>query len=140
MKKGEPVRFVKGKYEGLTGWIDKGKKSKKKGFYQNVIVALDADENGMDESKLKATYVKISSLRKPFPSEPRTFEEAAVMQHQDLEKAMIDLADMFAKLGGSVNHNEVMRLFAAELNTAQELQCKLGSKARFRYVNFTPRA
>jgi hypothetical protein len=138
MEKGKAIRFVKGKYEGLNGWIDKSKRSKKKG-YQHVIVELDADpddENLMGEPELKATYVKITSLRKQFSSEPRTFEEAALRQHKDIEKAMIDLADMFAKLGGNVNNNEVMRLFTAELNTAQELQHKLGSKARYRYVNF----
>jgi hypothetical protein len=37
-KKGKEIRFVRGKYEGLTGWIDKTKKKKKNGFFRSVIV------------------------------------------------------------------------------------------------------
>ncbi len=113
---------------------------KNSSFYQNVIVELDDDpddETGMGEPVLKATYVKISSFRERFSSQPRSFEEAALMQNKDIEKAMINLGDMFAKLGGDVNSHEVARLFTAELATVQGIQSNLGSKARYRYVNFT---
>lgn len=113
--------------------MDKSKKKKKNSFFRGVIVLFE-DEDGQEE---KETKVKRSSYRKAFSGEPRTFEEAAVMQHQDLERAMIDLATMFASLGLRQN-TEALRLFNDELNLARSFQQKQGSKARFRNVLFTP--
>jgi hypothetical protein len=125
--KGDAIRFVKGKYAGLEGWIDKGKKKQKKSFFQNVIVRLEDEE--------KATYVKISSYRRQFSGAARTYEEAAMMQHSDIERAMIDLAEMFAQCAVR-NNTEALRLFNDELNSAREFQQKLGNKARYRSVTF----
>jgi hypothetical protein len=132
--KGTAIRFVKGKYAGLEGWIDKRKKKKKKSFYRNVVVQLE-DEDG--DAEEKETYVKISSYRKQFSGSARTFEEAAVMQHSDIERAMIDLAEMFAQCAVRDNQ-EALRLFNDELNLAREFQQKLGNKARFRSVVYAP--
>jgi hypothetical protein len=134
MSKGEEIRFVKGKYAGLSGWIDRSKKKKKNSCFRSVIVGLDNEDDDFEEEK--ATRVKISSFRKQVSGDPRTFEEAAVMQHKDIEKAMIDLATMFAQCAVQ-DTNEVLRLFNTELALALEFQKKLGSKARYRGVAFS---
>jgi hypothetical protein len=130
MSKGDAIRFVKGKYAGLAGWIDKNKKKKKNSFYRDVIVMLD-DDSGEE----KNTRVKISSYRKKAFADPRTFAEACVIQHPDIERTMIELAVMFAQCGIYQN-DETLLLFDAELTLAWKLQQKLGSKARYRQVKF----
>jgi hypothetical protein len=77
----------------------------------------------------------MSSYRPRFDANPRTYEEAALMQHSDIEKAMIDLAEKLAQLG-LVDNTESIRLFSNELNFARDYQAKLGSKARYRNVNY----
>lgn len=137
-EKGKAIRFVKGKYEGLNGWIDNSKKTKKKSFFQSVIVELDPDDEDDDEDRmelLKATKVKLSSFRDQFSSEASSFEEAILMQHRDIEKAMIELAELFAKCG-NVNNNQVFRLLNDELDIAKKLQQKLGSKAKYRLTTY----
>ena len=126
MVKGEEIRFVKGTYAGNQGWLNTSKKSKS-GRYDYVIVNLDDKE--------KPTRVLKSSIRKPF-QEPETYEEAAVQQHPEMELAMIRLAEMFAECGVQ-QAGETVKLFVKELERAHHHQLQLGSKARYRNVNFT---
>ena len=123
---------MKGKYAGLEGWIDMSHKKKPKSCYVYVIVCLD--EEGNEGRREKATRVKANSIRTPFKA-AKTFEQAALMQHEDMEKTMIDLAYMFAQIGVTDNR-ETLRLFDMELSRAREFQHKLGSKARYRNVLF----
>jgi hypothetical protein len=75
-QKGDPIRFVKGKYLGNVGWINTGKKKTKSGTYCYVIVRLENEE--------KETRVKRSSYReRQVP--PKTYEEAILQQHPDIE-------------------------------------------------------
>ena len=124
---------MKGKYAGLKGWIDTSHKKKPKNCYVYVIVCLD--EEGNEGRREKATRVKANSIRTPFPKAAKTFEQAALMQHEDMEKIMIDLAYMFAQTGLADNR-ETLRLFDMELSCARDFQHKLGSKAQFRSVLF----
>ena len=72
--------------------------------------------------------MKANSICTPFPKAAKTFEQAALMQHEDMEKAMIDLAYMFAQIGVTDNR-ETLRLFNIKLSCARDFQHKLGSKA-----------
>lgn len=130
MTKGEAIRFVKGKYVGLNGWMDGSKKMKKNSVYQHVIVVLDEDHK-----EQKATRVKKNSFRKEFSSPPRNYVEAAMMQHPDIEKDMIDLAEKFAQLYMRDNV-DFLRIIDHELSHARAFQSRLGSKARYRHVVF----
>lgn len=104
---------------------------KKKSLRVYVIVLLDEDTNDK-----KATQVKMSSFRDLTTAAPRSFEEAAIIQHSDMEKAMMDLAEMFAQCGIRDNR-EALRLFNDELSLARNYQASLGGKARYRNVVFT---
>lgn len=119
----------------MLGWIDNGKKKKKGSCYRNVIVAFQEfdDDSNIEEFE---TYVKESSYRKRWSRDARTFEEAAIMQHSDMEKAMIELAEMFASIGWTNTNHNALLLFDAELTRAKNNIQKLGSKARFRAVDF----
>jgi hypothetical protein len=133
MEKGEEIRFVKGTYAGLTGWKNKGKKKAKGSQMIPVIVLLETDRS-TNKDRLKATRVKRSSYRKRF-AEPANKEEAAIQQHSDLEAAMIDFAAKWSQIG-TVDPNNIIKLFLVELNDAQKLQKQLGNKARYRYVEY----
>jgi hypothetical protein len=124
--KGDQIRFVKGKYAGFQGWKDSSRKKKKGSRYRPVIIQLEGSEH--------MTSVHRASYRSPFQA-PRSFEEAALQQHSDLELAMIRVADMFAELGVTDNRIAV-NIFDKELKRAREDQLKLGSKARYRKVDF----
>lgn len=134
LNKGSEIRFVKGTYAGMHGWIDKDKKKKKGSAYRNVIVDYKA-KDGDDEDGIYQTRVKESSYRKLW-TQPKTFEEAALQQHPDIEKAMITLAEMFAQCGSDLSNDGVLQLFHEELTRAKAHIKGLGSKARYRYVLF----
>lgn len=137
MSKGAEIRFVKGKYAGMNGWINYYKKKKKNSVYQGVIVewlAVDSDDDDDDY----VTRVKEDSIRPRWTEDdPKTFESAVLMQHPDIEKAMIALAEMFAQCGHG-NNNETLRMFGDELTRAKKHHTRLGNKARFRIVRFPP--
>ena len=133
MTKGESVQLVKGKYAGLEGWIDTSHKKKPKSCFVYVIVCLDKE--GDEGRREKATWVKAYLICTPFPKVAKIFEQAALMQHKDMEKAMIDLAYMFAQIG-LVDNMETVRLFDIKLSCARVFQHKLGSKAWYCNVLF----
>jgi hypothetical protein len=124
--KGDPIRFIKGTYAGLTGWTNKAKKKAKGSSMIPVIVQL--------EGGLKATKVKVSSFRKRFIL-PTCKEEAAVQQNPDLELAMINLATMWAQMGVTDISN-IVKLLSTEIHEAQKQQKKLKGKARYRFVEY----
>lgn len=141
--KGQPIRFVKGKYVGLTGWIDKSKKKKKDSFFRNVIVHLEPDDDDDDDEgnhrslgEELSTRVKLSSYRKLWPAAaPRSFAEAAIMQHPDIERAMIELAEMFAQC--CIQQTDpALNLLCVEIDLARKNLIKQGRKGRYRAVNF----
>jgi hypothetical protein len=134
--KGAAIRFVKGTYAGMNGWIDNSKKKKKKGsLYRSVIVDWQDDDDD-DNTEEFQTKVRESSIRNAWTDNPQTLEEAAIMQHPDIEKAMIELAEKFASIGCNVKNENVMSLLNDELKLAKHSLKKLGNKARFRYVAF----
>ena len=132
MDKGEPIRFVKGTYAGLTGWKNKGKSRRKGSQLIPVIVLLEQDGKRLEH--LKATKVKRSSYRKRF-TEPANKEDAALQQHLDLEAAMINCAAKWAEIA-TVDNTSIVNLFLAELVEAQKYQMQLKGKARYRYVEY----
>lgn len=126
-KKGNEIRFVKGNYAGKTGWINKAKKKTKGDEQRYVIVEMG------DGTEL-ATKASKYSIRKPH-EEPRTYEEAALQQHFDIEKTMVKLASMFAECA-VYDSKGAAKVFDKEVRRAiKEIRGK-GPKARFRNVEF----
>lgn len=134
MEKGDPIRFVKGTYAGLTGWKNKGKSRKRGSQLIPVIVLLVESSETYTMENLKATKVKRSSYRKRF-TEPANKEEAAIQQHPDLEAAMINCAAKWAEVA-TVDNPSIVKLFLAELVEAQKYQLQLKGKSRYRYVEY----
>jgi hypothetical protein len=128
VRKGDAVRFVKGKYKGLTGWIDKDWKTEAPDSdYVGVVVVK---KSGTE----KATYVKRSSVR-PVHKNPRCFEEAAIQQHKELEQALICFAELWVECG--INNNDMaLKFLNDEINAARDRQTKRGSKACYRWTNY----
>ena len=124
--KGDAIRIVNGKYAGCTGWRDTSRKHKKGNRKRPVIVLLHGEEIATDVYK--------SSIRRPH-GPPRSFEEAALQQHSDVETAMVKLAAMIAQFGLSDNV-KMINIFDAELKLAREEQVRLKNKARYRHVVF----
>jgi hypothetical protein len=126
-QQGKPIRFVKGTYAGLTGWIDNRKKPKEGSTNTPVIVQLGEDT-------FKATRVKRASFRNPF-TPPATKEMAAIQQHPDIELATIKLAEMWAEIG-DIDKKAAAQLLTTEIEFAMKLQNKLKGKARYRSVEW----
>lgn len=128
--KGVEIRILKGTYQGCKGWLndaEAAKNTNQKRAYAYVIVADD-------EGDELVTRIKRTSFR--MVEKATTYEAAALQQHPDMEKAMIDLARMFAECHIQGNDG-ALQLFNAELDIARENQRKLGHKARFRLVQWT---
>ena len=115
LQKGKAIRFVKGTCVGCVGWIDKAFKKKKRSPHVDVIVDMDGS--------LVQKYVKKTSIRDAF-ARPKSYEEAALQQHNDIETAMIKLAEKFAECGIE-DQQEAANLFMMELKHACKLQAKL---------------
>ena len=81
--KGAEIRFVKGTYAGMNGWVDKEAKGVV-GVYRRVIVNKPDEE---DEDKLSFVEIRTkameTSIRNRHPTEPSTYEEAMLMQNPE---------------------------------------------------------
>ncbi len=126
-EKGQEIRFVKGTYAGKIGWINKAQKKTKGDVKRHVIVLKDNGEE-------KATQTNKFSFRKPHVA-PKTYEEAAIQQHFDMEKQMIKLAAMFAECA-IVDSKGATKIFDKEVRRAIKELNSQGSKARYRNVEF----
>ena len=129
--KGDAIRFIRGDYEGLTGWMDKDKKKKKKGVCHCVIVDLGDDES----NQLKKAKALPTSFRKVFEA-PTCYEEAAIQQHPKLEKKMAELAEMWAQFHVR-DEKKIIELFGKELAAARKNQKKKGPAANHKCVDCT---
>jgi hypothetical protein len=127
-EKGEKIRFVKGRYQNLTGWKDKSYKKKRGSNYRGVIVKFE-------DGSQKVTRVKKSSFR-PSHEDAVCFEQAAMQQNPDMEHAMIRFAEMWVECHINSNDKAVEYLHY-EIERARLRQKELGSKARYRKVEFT---
>ena len=126
-EKGDQIRFVRGSYAGKTGWINKSKKKTKEDKQRYVIVLMS---NG-EEKETKAGKYNYRKLHE----EPRTYEEAALQQHFQIEKTMVKLAQMFAEC--AIHDTKgATKLFEKELRRAMKEIHSKGPDARFRNVEF----
>ena len=108
--KGKAIRFARGTYEGLEGWLDKANKTSKESGQVWVIV------NDTQYEEEVHTRVLKTSIRKP-RSKPSTWAEAAIQQHPRLNKKINELAYLLAsfKVSGA-NETSVLQHIAAEVD------------------------
>jgi hypothetical protein len=79
--KGQELCLVRGSYKGMQAWVDPRKKPTTTRIY--VIILKD------DLTEL-ATYVHRTSVGEPH-SLPKSYEEAALLQHPKIKTKMEDL-------------------------------------------------
>jgi hypothetical protein len=113
-EKGKEIRFIRGSYEGCIGWLDKANKSKKKSKMVHVII-VDDDEECDEEVHTKVWRSSFCERHKA----PTTWAQAAVQQHPEIEKAVIEAAKLFASCI-IADEKSVMDYFAFEIERAQK--------------------
>lgn len=122
--KGQPVTFVRGKYEGCHGWKDASKKQPPKMTY--VIVATDGSE--------LPTRVRNTSLGPP-PAPPATYEEAALQQLPEIANHLRQAAALLAKCG--VEDWSAVAGIMEAIGQQEEAKLKsLGPRARYFAVDY----
>ena len=130
--KGDPIKFVSGIYKGRKGWVNKTKGKTTKEIY--VIVAED-EKMGL---LTKATRVRQSSVEPINNEEPRSYEEAVLQQHPDVDEAMSKLALLMVqcRITPEYSTDEIHCLMKEKLEKAWIDYGKLGHKAKFRSTSW----
>ena len=108
--KGKPIRFVRGTYQGLEGWVDKANKASKKSGQIWVIVD-DVDYKEEIHTQVLRTYIQNER------STPSSWAEAAVEQHPKLDESITNLAFLLASFNVSTyNESCCLTLIATEVD------------------------
>jgi hypothetical protein len=128
--KGAELRFVKGTYNGKTGWINED--GKLLTFYVHVIFQMG---DGLDEKHTKV--LKTSVLKRIADNRPATTrEEAVLQQHPDIKAVMDKLAAELTKCG-LMETEETACIVSIKLQEAIVAQNAKGSKVTWRFTRFT---
>jgi hypothetical protein len=123
--KGNPIRFVRGKYKGKTGWCDKDKGSTKERLY--VIVDLGTN-------LVKRTWVKKISARPAIQPSPTSFSEAVLQQCPELEEKLEKLCAELAMCKIEKDPNGIITVIHRKLSEACQAQASKGSRALYRDI------
>jgi hypothetical protein len=127
-EKGEEIRFSGGKYRGKTGWLDKGRAVTTCSCW--VIIK-------MDEAKELTTMLRQSSVKMIVNGGvPKTYEEAVLQQHPDIESLMEKLATELAKCNLSPSSVTIHEIVEIKLREARAAQALKGNKATWHEVDF----
>jgi hypothetical protein len=110
--KGDEIRFIRGSYKELNGWLDTANKCKRKSKFIWVVV------NDEDYDEEIHTKVWKSSVREKKKA-PTTWAEAAVQQHPEIEDAVIEVARLFASCL-ITDEKSVIELIGSEIRLAQK--------------------
>ena len=125
--RGDPIRFIAGKYAGKHGWMDR---SKEAGYLFPVIV--DRGSKG-----LKRTSVQPRSIaRESDYATPQSYAEAVISKCPDLEAKMVSLCRAFVKARIQRDIPGLARVFELKLKEAIEWQTARGSRASYRDIPF----
>ena len=130
VEKGQRIRFKAGNYKGCNGWLAKNKKVQTRGGEKMMCVIVDL--GGGQELD---TRVLTTSIGKPRTT-PKSFAEAVVQQHPDIEEMMDKLCREIAKCGLSPTDPALETILSKKLTEAALLQNSAGHKARCRVVHY----
>lgn len=125
-EKGDAIRFIRGTYKKLGGWIDK---SKKKGSVKKSPVIVH-NEDGTEHQ----TKIERASYRSAHRT-PKSYGEAAIQQHPDMELYMVKFCELYVACG-CTDSEAAVDLMKRELTFAFEIMRKSGHKAIRRHVDF----
>jgi hypothetical protein len=127
--KGDEIRFIRGTYKDLDGWLDTANKSKRKS--KTIWVVVD-DEDYQEEIHTKVWRSSIRARQ----IAPKTWAEAAVQQHPEIEDAVIEVARLFASCL-IADEKSVIELIGNEIRQAQTEKSAM-TKQTVRVVQFNP--
>ena len=130
--KGEEVRFVKGKYDGLKGWVSADRGYTPKEVY--IIVEKTASRDFEMLARVPQSSIKMAAL---YNKEPKSYGEAMIQQHRDIDMMMNKLVEEMVKCHiVSESCRDVQSILKGKLHEAEIRQNKMGNKALWRKVNF----
>jgi hypothetical protein len=130
--RGEEIRFVRGKYMGYTGWLNKDGNESAKSVA--VIVNGYKEKNGATSNK--TTTVRKESVRPKDQTAPRSRAEAIMQQHPDIEQTMEKLARQLAKCELNPRSTSIQQMFATALQDATARQIAMGNTATWKRVRY----
>ncbi len=126
MAKGDPIRFLKGKYKGKSWWINTEK-------IHTKCMTFAAVDMGNDRA-LK-TSVRKDSIGSSIPNIPRSYSEAAIQPHPDIESLMDKLCKELTECNVE-DSQDISTIFSEKLVLAYQEQKELGHKAVYRNVDY----
>jgi hypothetical protein len=131
--RGEEVRFVRGKYIGYTGWINRDG--------DETAVSIAVIVNGYKDKKTgvttnKATTVRTESVRVKAQPAPNSRAEAIMQQHPEIEQTMEKLARQLAKCDLSPLSTSILQIFATKLQEESARQIAMGNRATWKRVQY----
>ena len=128
-KKGLEIRFIAGKYAGLSGWVNDAQTSDEK------ITAVIVHQGRKGE---KCTFVHTHSFRYKSIAEAKTKAEAALQQHPNIEKSIVTATRQVASCYITEKNVAGFRnVLVEELDKAREYQEAKGSRARYGKVDWS---
>jgi hypothetical protein len=127
--KGQPIRFIAGKYADKKGWLDtEGKTTAKDST--NVIVQLKTTE--------RHTYVKDSSYELEPTVRPASYAFAVIQQCPDIQTLLVATCRACAKADMGRDPEGCILIMQQAMAQAIEWQEAKGSKALYRKISFQP--
>lgn len=130
--KGKRISISGGTYAKCgSGWLDLSKPKTK----EHTYVIVDLGEGMTKCARVKHGYIEDKDSKK----EAKTFEEAVLMQHPDINKTMNKLVTQLVETGIDVNGRPpaIVKIFHYRLKDAMEKQhAKPIHKARWRKTIF----
>ena len=125
--KGDPLRFIAGKYAGKSGWVNLAETADD----EILPVIVNCGRKGE-----KVTFVYQSSARLITNVVPASYAEAVIKHCPDIEKALVELSRKLAKCDIKRDSSGFHTVILAKLNEAIIWQESKGSKAMYRKIDF----
>jgi hypothetical protein len=125
VQKGNEIRFVRGKYIGLLGWINADEVNTRTTV--PVIVSLPTNDDGSTMEKV--TKVKKESVAPRQPPPPLSYTEAVLQQHPNIDKVMDQLMRQLAKCNISSENRALQNILIDRLAEANRRQNPFGYRA-----------
>ena len=125
--KGQPIRFIAGKYGGKNGWVNTEEPADES--ITPVIVNLGRKGE-------KTTYVYTSSIKPINDAPPNSYAEAVLEQCPDIEKNLVAVSRQLAKCDLTRDPDGFRGVVNQKLNEAHHWQEAKGAKAMYRKIKY----
>ena len=131
-RRGKEIKFVRGQYAGLTGWVDN--QAEESANLIAVIVHKWTNKKGKKVDK--ATRVKRTIVRDREEPQALIYSMALLQQHPKIEMAMDSLCKKLAMCGLETDDNAIMIIFKKKLQEKVDEQSEKGGNAVWYHVEY----